>query len=125
MAEGNSIDGVLLQWGDRLFYPPNRLVRPQEQPRLRNLADRHRVEGCAERIAGGCGAPSTQVMVKVTGGGRGMKAIAAHLRYITKNGRLEIEDGEGRISRGKETLREVLEEWALRRQPDPGCQRAA
>ena len=29
-----------------------------------------------------------QVMVKVTGGGRGMTAIAAHLRYISKNGRL-------------------------------------
>jgi hypothetical protein len=34
-------------------------------------------------------------MVKVTGGGRGMKAIAAHLRYISKNGRLEIEDQQG------------------------------
>jgi hypothetical protein len=27
-----------------------------------------------------------QVMIKVTGGGRGMKAIAAHFRYIAKNG---------------------------------------
>ena len=111
MAEGNSIDGVLLQWGDRLFYPPNRLIRPQEQPRLRNLADRHRVEWLRERIAAAAVRRAPQVMVKVTGGGRGMNAIAAHLRYITKNGRLEIEDGEGRISRGKEALREVLEEW--------------
>ena len=31
-----------------------------------------------------------QVMVKVTGGGRSMAAIAAHFRYISKNGRLEI-----------------------------------
>ena len=30
-------------------------------------------------------------MVKVTGGGRGMKAIAAHFRYISKNGQLDIE----------------------------------
>ena len=29
------------------------------------------------------------------GGGRGMKAIAAHFRYISKNGRLEIEDQRG------------------------------
>ena len=28
-------------------------------------------------------------MVKVTGGGRGMKAIAAHFRYISKNNRLD------------------------------------
>ena len=33
-----------------------------------------------------------QVMVKVTGGGRGMTAIAAHFRYISKNGRLQVED---------------------------------
>jgi type IV secretory pathway VirD2 relaxase len=48
-------------------------------------------------------------MVKVTGGGRGMKAIAAHLRYISKNGRLEIEDDEGRLVRGKEALREIAD----------------
>ena len=40
-------------------------------------------------------------MVKVTGGGRGMKAIAAHFRYISKNGRLEIEDERGQVSRGR------------------------
>jgi hypothetical protein len=111
MGQGNSIDGVLLQWGDRLFYPPNRLVRPQEQPRLRGLSNRARVEWLRERIAAAAVRRAPQVMVKVTGGGRGMKAIAAHLRYISKNGRLEIEDDEARISRGKETLREVLDEW--------------
>jgi hypothetical protein len=50
-------------------------------------------------------------MVKVTGGGRGMKAIAAHLRYISKNVRLEIEDDEGRFARGKDALREIADEW--------------
>jgi hypothetical protein len=51
------------------------------------------------------------VMVKVTGGGRGMKAIAAHLRYISKNGRLEIEDEHGQTARGKESLRELADDW--------------
>jgi hypothetical protein len=50
-------------------------------------------------------------MVKVTGGGRGMKAIAAHLRYISKNGRLEIEDERGETMRGKESLRELADDW--------------
>ena len=44
-------------------------------------------------------------MVKVTGGGRGMKAIAAHFRYISKNGRLEIEDQRGETMRGKDSVR--------------------
>ena len=50
-------------------------------------------------------------MVKVTGGGRGMKAIAAHLRYISKNGRLEIEDERGQTMRGKDALHELADDW--------------
>ena len=50
-------------------------------------------------------------MVKVTGGGRGMKAITAHFRYISKNGRLEIEDERGQISRGREAVKELAEDW--------------
>jgi hypothetical protein len=50
-------------------------------------------------------------MVKVTGGGRGMKAIAAHFRYISKNGRLEIEDERAQMTRGKESIRELAEDW--------------
>ena len=40
-----------------------------------------------------------QVMVKVTGGGRGMGAIAAHFRYISKGGRLPFEDDRGVVQR--------------------------
>jgi hypothetical protein len=47
----------------------------------------------------------------VTGGGRGMNAIASHLRYISKNGRLEIEDERGQTMRGKEALRELADDW--------------
>jgi hypothetical protein len=43
-----------------------------------------------------------QVMVKVTGGGRGTAAVAAHLRSITKNGRLDIEDDRGVVGHGKD-----------------------
>ena len=50
-------------------------------------------------------------MVKVTGGGRGMKAIAAHFRYISKNGRLEIEDQRGETMRAKDSLRDLADEW--------------
>ena len=40
-----------------------------------------------------------------------MKAIAAHLRYISKNGRLEIEDDQGNVNRGKDALRELAQDW--------------
>ena len=40
-----------------------------------------------------------------------MKAIAAHFRYISKNGRLDIEDEHGEISRGREAVRDFVEDW--------------
>jgi hypothetical protein len=111
MSEPHDIDGVLVQWGDRLFYPGNRIVRTKPQPKLSALATRHRAAALRERIAATVVRRAPQVMVKVTGGGRGMKAIAAHLRYISKNGRLEIEDERGQTMRGKDALRELADDW--------------
>lgn len=111
MPDPNSIDGVLIQWGDRLFYPSNRIVRPRHEPRLRALSTSQRAATIRQRIASTITRRAPQVMVKVTGGGRGMKAIAAHFRYISKNGRLDIEDDQGNVSRGKPALRELADDW--------------
>lgn len=54
---------------------------------------------------------SVQVMVKVTGGGRGISAIAAHFRYISKAGRLDIEHDRGEVRHGKEALHDLVEQW--------------
>jgi hypothetical protein len=105
------IDGVLIQWGDRLFYPGNRIVRTKPQPKLGALVARQRAAAIRERIEATVVRRAPQVMVKVTGGGRGMKAIAAHLRYISKNGRLEIEDERGQTMRGKDALQELADDW--------------
>ncbi len=40
-----------------------------------------------------------------------MRGIAAHFRYISKHGRLEIEDQRGETLRGKDSVRELAEEW--------------
>ena len=53
-------------------------------------------------------------MVKVKGGGRGTAAIAAHFRYISKNGRLETEDDRGVVGEGKEVLHDLAEQWRYR-----------
>jgi hypothetical protein len=109
MNEPSAIDGVLLQWGDRLFYPGNRMVRSRT-PKLRAPrgplsadAIRSRIEATVWRVP--------QVMVKVTGGGRGIKAIAAHFRYISKNGRLEIEDENATKLQGRSAVHELAEDW--------------
>jgi hypothetical protein len=102
-----SIDGLLIQWGDRLFYPGNRRVTDPparlRDPKRHADTIRLRIQATLRR--------TPQVMVKVTGGGRGMKAIAAHWRYISKNGRLEIEDERGQKEQGMQALREFYDEW--------------
>jgi hypothetical protein len=111
VSQSPNIDGVLIQWGDRLFYPGNRVVKAKPQPKLSALAARQRAAAIRERIEATVVRRAPQVMVKVTGGGRGMKAIAAHFRYISKNGRLEIEDERGETMRGKESLRGLADDW--------------
>ena len=111
MAQPPNIDGILITWGDRLFYPGNRIVKAQPQPRLSGDAARARAAAIRQRIEATVVRRAPQVMVKVTGGGRGMKAIAAHFRYISKNGRLEIEDQRGETMRGKDSLPDLADEW--------------
>ena len=111
MTQGPDVDGILITWGDRLFYPGNRVVRVKPQPRLSGDASRLRAAAIRKRIEATVVCRAPQVMVKVTGGGRGMKAIVAHFRYISKNGRLEIEDQHGETMRGKDSLRDLADEW--------------
>jgi len=111
MTSPGSVDGALLQWGDRLFYPGNRVVRAKGDPRLRPGSTAKRAATLRSRIRATILRRAPQVMVKVTGGGRGMAAIAAHMRYISKNGRLEIEDDRGEVVRGKVAVRELADEW--------------
>ena len=111
MSQAPNIDGVLITWGDRLFYPGNRVVKVKPQPKLNGGAARERAAAIRERIEATVVRRAPQVIVKVTGGGRGMKAIAAHFRYISKNGRLDIEDERGEKMRGKDTLPELADDW--------------
>jgi hypothetical protein len=110
MTTPTTLDGLLVQWGDRLFYPGNRIVR--SPPAVRGgsaLPDRARA--IRARLHATVVRGSPQVMVKVTGGGRGMAAIAAHFRYISKGGRLQFEDDRGVTREGKEALHDLVEQW--------------
>ena len=111
MAQSHNIDGILITWGDRLFYPGNRVVKVKPQPKLSASAASQRAAVIRRRIEATVVRRAPQVMVKVTGGGRCMKAIAAHFRYISKNGRLDIEDERGQTLRGKDSLYDLIEDW--------------
>ena len=110
MTTAASIDGILVQWGERLFYPGNRIVKTQPIPSLSNSISR-RAQGIRRRIHATVVLRAPQVMVKVTGGGRGMAAIAAHFSYISKNGQRTIEDDRGVEHQGKDALRDLVDQW--------------
>ncbi len=111
MTSTSNLDGVLVLWGDRLFYPGNRIVRGNTSPKLTAEATRQRATEIRARIAATVVRRAPQVMVKVTGGGRGMRAIAAHFRYISKNGRLDIEDELGDVRHGSGALHDLADDW--------------
>jgi hypothetical protein len=111
MTPAPTIDAVLITWGDRLFYPGSRVVKVKPQPKLKGGSARQRAAAIRERIAATVVRRAPQVMVKVTGGGRGMQAIAVHFRYISKNGRLDIEDERGETMRGREALHALTDDW--------------
>jgi hypothetical protein len=118
MTKQPTVDALLVQWGEPLFYPRIRIVKskPEAQPSLKltpnaRAATSSRAAVIRQHIHNAVVKRAPQVMVKVTGGGRGMNAIAAHFRYISKSGRLEIEDDRGVTSQGQEPLHDLVDQW--------------
>ena len=121
-------DGMLSEWGARLFYPIPKGkggAGGGKLPLLTTVAALTAVMSPNEvrsRIRSTVAPGATQVMVKITGGGRGMKAIAAHFRYIGRQGKeevggkgktLEIEDERGEKIQGRDGLVELTDEWRV------------
>ncbi len=52
-----------------------------------------------------------QVMVKIYKGGRGMKQIRTHMRYISRAGEVAVENQDGIRTLGMDAIREIAEDW--------------
>jgi len=101
------VEEALSFWGERLFYPRlKKYGRPGK-----NLRIRWRGNVRAKLMAIVRRAP--EVMVKVTGGGRGMGSIKAHMVYMSRRGQLPVEDERGDVFVGKEALASLADEWRL------------
>lgn len=110
------IDGIVKDWGERLSYSPvkgskGRNIRSggsttaaKPVPKPSGPATTAKVARTAKKTA--------EVMVKISGGGKNMKHIKAHMDYISRNGDVEIEDENGDIHQGMEAVRDVRDAWA-------------
>ncbi|TWD77190.1 relaxase/mobilization nuclease-like protein [Variovorax beijingensis] len=54
-----------------------------------------------------------EVMVKVSGGGRDIGGVEAHLRYIGRHGKLQLETDEGLAPQGRGAAQEITADWQL------------
>lgn len=103
-------DGLLLQWGDRLFYEP---VRARRAPRVsggaapgRSAMLRAQIARTVRRVP--------EVMVKITnrrGGQNGMGAIRVHLDYISRHGQVDLEDQDGNLVSGRPEVQDLVQMW--------------
>ncbi len=105
------IDGVIKDWGERTDYGrvKGRKGKNIAGGRYSKPAPTKRPSGREKLTATVRKAP--EVMVKISGGGKDMRGIKAHMDYISRNGAVELEDEQGRVHLGKEDVREVRDDW--------------
>jgi hypothetical protein len=54
-----------------------------------------------------------EVMVKVSGGATSLRGALAHLKYIDRRGRLEIETDQGEVVHGNDAEKSLISDWEL------------
>lgn len=109
------VDGVLIDWGERWDWATQRAAKivPRQaairisipsSKKSNAYNPRDRVNAIIKKLP--------QAVLKITGGARGpetQRVVAAHLRYIARHGRVELEDEQGNIYSGKEDLSEAID----------------
>lgn len=106
------IDAMLLNWGDRLFHDP---LRHRGAPRLSHVQIGNHAARLREQMARTL-KRTPEVMVKITNkasGAQGMGAVRRHLRYISRNGKVELEDQDGQTVTGTAAVRDLADAWQL------------
>jgi hypothetical protein len=69
-------------------------------------------EGWASRM-GSSAAGAKEVLVKISGGGRDADGVQAHLEYIDRHGKLELETDYGETLQGRKAATALVNEWGL------------
>lgn len=107
------IDHVLKEWGERLFYKrvkgrKNRNVLGGRSVK-KNLLLKSKTSTRDKLVWTIKKTP--EVMVKITGSGKHIKQIKNHMDYISRHGKVELEDENGEIYFGKEDISSIRNSW--------------
>jgi len=107
------IDGILKDWGDRLdwgyaYGRKCRNIRHGSVEMARPVRVSRPMAGLKIALTV---KKAPEVMVKISGGGKNMRQIKAHMDYISRNGTVELEDENGQTYMGKEDVMDVRDAW--------------
>lgn len=108
------LDDVLKDWGDRANYGQVRGRKGRNIAGGRYERPAQEKQSSASHVRAVFAATvrkTPEVMVKISGGGKDLRSIKAHLDYISRNGEVELEDEQGRIHSGMEEVRAVRDDW--------------
>lgn len=117
MADMIYVDGMLVTWGERLFWGT---VKPRKgtstpafrfpsssaagsSPRPSPKAIRDKLRATLRRVP--------EVNVKISGAGRDIRQIKNHLDYISRNGEKVLEDQDGNELADREAIRDLRDTW--------------
>lgn len=125
------VDGILQEWGERAFYRVPRKGRRCVTVTGTKVVKKSsstasirspRVLKSAIRAAA---RKAPEVMVKISGSGKGVGQLRAHLEYISRNGKLSLETDDGQVVEGRAAVRDLAEEWkfGLYGMPEEGRRR--
>lgn len=110
------LDDVLKDWGENIYRTSVRVriskrtvthSRTSSLPPLLQKVGSARIRNALAMTT----SKAPEVMVKISGGGKGMRHIKAHFDYISRNGKLELENENGEIIAGRESIRDLRDEW--------------
>lgn len=135
MSQQRLTDNMLQEWGTRLFYGMpakgkktkggtliGAAVGAASQASQTSGASQVSAASVRNLVRSAVRPKAQQVMVKITGGGRGMKAVAAHFRYIGRQGKpevggkgqsLQLEDENGNKLTGAKAIEDLQYDWRM------------
>lgn len=102
-------------------------VKPKRPPKEDRPSGPNHVDNALRgfiRQAGAVARRSPEVMVRITGGAKGLQparnasdkrraTVPEHLAYITRNGKLEATNERGEVVTGREAVKDVAKEWLV------------
>src|SRR6185312_8647028 len=109
------IDGILREWGDFLFYKPPKKgsVRTVRGFKKQEEKSQFFFAVPLRKKLALTTAKAPEVMVKISGGGKNLQHIKDHIDYISRNGKVPLEDEQGNISSGYKDLQDLKRTWEL------------